>query len=576
MLEQPAQDPKPEWSEQRWRWTAWISALAVALPSLGLGFFMDDWFALARLRMEQSWFPDLFRFIHEGRADQQGPWWTHPQLEMAFWRPLSALTARIDDTLFGLHAWGWHLHSVLWFVALLGLAHLAYERLLPGKVGAWAFFAYAIDDVHFLPVAWLSNRNALICAVFSLWSITAYTRDHRPRTGLRALFPFVLALLSGEAGIEAIGYFAAFELVSQQPWRERALRFAPMLAIGIGYLGLRQSLGYGVRNSASYFDPLTDPGTWLTQAPGRFFANFGAFLWTTPLNLWLFHPEARLPLIGAGVVAVGATLAILQRAWPTIPTEQRRTLTWLGVGSVLALVPALSAFPATRLGTLPAFGSSALLVVAIDQWRKTKRTEADPGFFLRTSGGILSMNVWSAPLSWIFHYGVVGWLGTSALTTSLHADLGGSGVREVFLVNAPEPSVGLFLPAMRWVTTGTPPPRYTILSLSPTLRWSRTGPDRFVIEAPEGKALLQSEFERIFGGEQLELKTGYLMRRGSLSVHILEADERGPTRVEIKLDRSLDDPSQRFVAWNGNALVSVTVGQRVPGLLEPATFPEAP
>src|SRR5687767_12406878 len=105
---------------------ALAAAVLVALPTLAIGFVQDDWFHL--LILEGKW-PlgsklDLFRFAG---GDPQGlrqivqrgfaPWWTLPELNLSFFRPLASALEAADHALFGRSAFAWHLHSIAWYAA---------------------------------------------------------------------------------------------------------------------------------------------------------------------------------------------------------------------------------------------------------------------------------------------------------------------------------------------------------------------------------------------------------------------------------------------------------------------------
>ena len=75
------------------------------------------------------------------------PWWSSPNLHLAFFRPLSVLTMLVD-VLVSPHAVPmWHLQSILWYVALVFTVGLLYRRLNSSLAGL-ALFLYAVDDSH--------------------------------------------------------------------------------------------------------------------------------------------------------------------------------------------------------------------------------------------------------------------------------------------------------------------------------------------------------------------------------------------------------------------------------------------
>src|SRR5688572_20549122 len=96
-----------------WLWAGCVAALA-SLPGLWVGFSSDD--LSQRLMLEgrapgytAGWF-GLYDFtppnlppsvrIEEGLL----PWFTHPELKLRFFRPLSSATLGIDHALFGRNA----------------------------------------------------------------------------------------------------------------------------------------------------------------------------------------------------------------------------------------------------------------------------------------------------------------------------------------------------------------------------------------------------------------------------------------------------------------------------------------
>ncbi|MCA1662772.1 MAG: hypothetical protein LC659_00595, partial [Myxococcales bacterium] len=104
---------------------------------------------------------DLFSFVGHRRADtfkqmDAGvlPWWTDPEVKLAFWRPLSALTHVVDWRVWPRSPAAMHVHSLLWFALALIAVAAFYRRFFAafGGGGAWAaglaILLYAVDDAH--------------------------------------------------------------------------------------------------------------------------------------------------------------------------------------------------------------------------------------------------------------------------------------------------------------------------------------------------------------------------------------------------------------------------------------------
>ncbi|MEK6233634.1 MAG: hypothetical protein N2C14_02895, partial [Planctomycetales bacterium] len=205
-----------------------ISALLL-LPTLGLGFMLDDYVALAALDGVLHEFREpnpfkIFEFL-TGNPEQISqrkirgdlPWWTHPELKFSFCRPLSSWLFWLDYQVFGMHAWAAHLHSLLWRFALWAVWGGILWRVLPGKIGAVALLLCAIDESQFMASSWLSNRNALVAAVpvlLGLWAHIRWREDHwKPGLWL-SLLGYAVGLSGGEAAIGALMYLAAYELLA--------------------------------------------------------------------------------------------------------------------------------------------------------------------------------------------------------------------------------------------------------------------------------------------------------------------------------------------------------------------------
>jgi hypothetical protein len=196
----------------------WIWALAVLLlglglraPSLWAGFGMDDFAQLAMLAGEYPverapW--DLFSFS-KGEPDEvrtlmsRGSlaWWSHPELRLCALRPLSSLTMWADVKLFG-HVGVWHhVHTLVWWSAMIMAAALLLRQLLPARWAGLALLLYVLDECHTYPVGWLANRNAIVSATFAFLALWAHVR-HREHAWARgrwlAPLSIVLAMAGGE------------------------------------------------------------------------------------------------------------------------------------------------------------------------------------------------------------------------------------------------------------------------------------------------------------------------------------------------------------------------------------------
>jgi len=88
------------------------------------------------------------------------------------------------------------------------------------------------------------------------------------------------------------------------------------------------------------------------------------------------------------------------------------------------------------------------------------------------------------------------------------------------------------------------------------LEWTRTG-DRTLRLRSLDAPFLDTPFEIVYLTDRTPPRVGDVWRTGLFEARALEVDEGGLRTVELTLDRSLDDPSLRFLVPDGGRLVHV-------------------
>lgn len=566
---------RPSW--ERWfvvprtSWISLISAFALGLCTLGMGFFGDDFGQILIL----EGFPavgtpdDLFRFAGDRpellqKLMQQGvfPWWTLPELKLAFWRPLSGALVSIDHQLFGRNPLGYHVHSLAWSLAMVALYGTLMRRYLPGALGALALLVFAVDDAHLLPTGWIAQRNALVAAVPALLGLWLHLewREHRRLWALPlSLAAFAVGLAGGETALGLFAYVGAYELLGARgTWAERLRGLAPAAALGVGYLLLYKARGYGAYGSGSYLDPLGEPGSFLSAALLRLPALLGGQLLGLPLELWplgsLLHPV----LAGLGLLGVGLFVWMLRAAWPGLTEEERRHCRWLFTGAALSLVPMLSVFPSNRLLLVPSVGGAlAIAVVLRHAWRPLARTVVSRGMGA-VGWGLALIHLVLSPLYWPLLSQGVAQLGAitqkMVQVTAGEVELERLPEQHVVVLTPGDPVRGIYTAAI-WAFYGKPVPRsWRTLSLSPEGHvFTRTGPASFELELTQGH-FHTSEFEALFRSPRYRLKTGAQVELEHMRATVLAADEQGPTRLGFEFDAPLESPSFVFLHWKDGGL----------------------
>ena len=204
---------------ERFPIVAAVLAVTLAAPALGIGLFADDYMQRTVFLQPEALegmfgdpFADFFTF-GDGDPDRMGrfvdlglfPWGTDLELKLRFWRPLTVATHWIDYALWPHRPWLMHLHSLVWFGALVVAVGLYYRRMMgPGVVAGLAALLFAIDDAHAWPAAWIANRNAsiaLLLGVLTLYLHDRWRRDRRGSAAVAAAACYLAALLAQESSV---------------------------------------------------------------------------------------------------------------------------------------------------------------------------------------------------------------------------------------------------------------------------------------------------------------------------------------------------------------------------------------
>jgi hypothetical protein len=355
-----------------------VVAVLFVLPTLFGGFSLDDYVILYQMDgpRDGEWSGsapfDLFRWMkpaHNHRLiDGNGmPWWTYEHAKLAFLRPVSSWTHAFDDAVFGTHAIGSHLHSLVWFALLIGFAMKAYDELIENRwVVGVASAMFALDSAHGSAVGWISNRNTAIAAVFGIAALLCHHRRRHGASQLTAITGwvcFALSLLSGESAVGVFGYLVAYALTYEpKPLAERIRSIAPHVLIIGAWAVLRAVLGYGSFGLGAYVDPIHEPLEFLRVLPERFSVLLSSQLSRVGSDLYDLMPSRFRPMQLAWAV-----LMCIVFAWFMAPTLRReRTLRFWTLGCVFSILPLTATVPNDRLLTLVGFGMLPSLAFAMN------------------------------------------------------------------------------------------------------------------------------------------------------------------------------------------------------------------
>lgn len=553
-----------------------IVAFVLALPTLGSGFVLDDYYLrlsrdptrAAPEDLRAAW--DVFHFQPAGgafvrHAQEVGidPWWTSPDFRLAFLRPLSSLTHAFDFALFPNCAPAMHLENALIYAALAFIV----ARLFWAVVGAhWtaglAALLYAASDKNAMPLVWISNRNALLAAVFGFGAVLAHVRAREfsrdtaiPNAGramqVASAVLVALALASGEAALAALAYIPAYALtLDDAPWRARAWSLVPSALLVVGWLGAYHALGYGTHGGDFYIDPVDRPlafaGALATHAPILLLGQFA--LPPADLAVLMAPPmELRFAAIAAAICAAGAVL------FARVLRGSARAGFFV-VGLFFALVPVCATAPNDRLllgASFGAFGLVALFLANVGETRGALRWVAAPcAAFL-----VLRHVVLAPPLLPVRAVASArAYQGPADLAAAtMPADPGAKDATLVVL-NAPY----ILVPSYAVVTLvatgrGAPARRMRTLGIDVrgTMTVERTSDRELVLSYEE--PFPHEQFSRVYRSSTSPFSVGEETHLDPVTARVEGVDPAGrATRISFRFDTALEDPSLRWVAWDGN------------------------
>lgn len=541
-----------------------LIAAALALPSLGVGFFLDDYAHLAALDgispVAQPWNIYCFapgdpekmaQIIEEGPF----PWFTRLDIRVQFFRPLSSATMRLDRWLFGGTAWLYHLHSILWYLAVVAAVGSLLRRTLPGTLGALTLLVFTMAATHWFPVAWWAHRNALVSCTLGFGGLLAYVRwretQWKPGAWL-ALAGFGLGLLAGETAFSISAYIVAYELFAAPGSLARRIgALAPVSMFAALYLAFYAGSGYGVQGTGCYINPIREPLAFLAEAPQRFLILAANQFFSWPAEIPAMIPQMAWPSAAIGIVALVVIAAALRTVWNRLAPEERRGSRWLMIGGLMSIVPFLAPFTSGRLLMVSSLGGSAAIAIIIREGRGA----FSPRALHLLARVLIAIHLILAPLAWLLLSPAFAQLNNHVTRLSESVEIDDERVvsQQVMLLSVPDPAIGIYTPAMRMHNGHPKPAAWRPLSVSPCdSTFTRTGPNTFEL-ALDGE-MLRTLPEQIARDAAAKLKPGDRLEFDSFSVTVLETGTTGPKRVAFRFAKPLEDPGYVWLEWRDGRL----------------------
>jgi hypothetical protein len=555
-----------------------VIALALALPSIFSPFFIDEHVQAIKWKASQgqkgqpasgSILNDYFVFSDRKLNRQEmeqglGAWWTAPDFQVAFWRPFSAASHVMDHILWPGNAVLMHLHTLLWFLALLIALNALYRRFLSPTVASLALVLYAWDDARGMLFSWIANRHALIAGFFGICVLIAYDKwrrdGWRPGAWLGPVL-FALGLLAGEMGLATTAFLFGYAFcLDKGVLVRRMARLLPYLLVVVVWQVIYSVAGYGVEASGSYLNPLHEPLSFVAKLFER--APILAFAQLTPFagDFWGMYPPAVK--IAVFVLALAMLVIVTRIAWPRLAADPRFRFWLIGAGLSLTLICATG--PQDRNLVFVGFGAAPALALVFASLVDNPPVKRWPRFVV---GALAVFNLALAPLllpaKSLTILGLQGML--MPVDKSIPRDPAVVHKTLVVAWIAFEPSV-----YFSWVLRddeGIPRPGKTRILATSFGDVSITRLDEVTLRLRPSDGFFASEVSKVFRSSSRPFHVGEVVKLSNMTATVTEITDDGrPQTVEFRFTSPLESPEWLWMRGAGHGLIGWTppkVGETV-------------
>jgi len=561
-------ESRRERDEDASRRRAWVGLATVVLlgifvyfPTLRTPFLLDDYLQSS---MIEGHFPgkrgpfDLYDFINDvdrPRLVERGmlPWWAHPALEIRFFRPLASGVRWVEHHAFGASPVLMHLHSLVWWFAVVFFARALFRRALAPRAATIATVIFALAPCHAIPLAWLANREALLSLTFGFAALGALLRfrdEGRLRDAALATALFALSLLSGEYAIGFGGYVLALELAGRRATLVRRAASVSTFALpAAAYLVARAAGHYGSFGSGFYTDPFRETGAFLRAAPGRL-VTLLAEGWFSLDGDTLTHRTPGYVLVLVALVAAPLLVVPIRREIAALDAERRSSVTWLVLGSILCLAPVLAVVPAPRVLGASMLGVSPAVALLLERAWFSAPLEPSRGVFAELTP-VVALILGFAHL---VHGPATSWLMSNEQQKSAESFARASaelraGVKdperaEVFVVRCL--ASAFFLP-FALDEHGRLPARWRVLAQTGHVLALRRDARTFDLLASAEQGLFPMGQGALFRSADAPIARGQVFVAPGMRVTILDVGPHGPRSARFELDRDVESSSLTWI-----------------------------
>jgi hypothetical protein len=556
----------------RFPWLVVALGVGLTAPSLFIGFHLDD-FIGRFIFSDAPGAERLFRIYSGGYGAANGdpvdaawmmeegfaPWWMDPEVLLSFYRPLSLATHLFDAALWPNSAFLWHLHSLLWFGVLLWCGTAMYRSVQGPLIGGLAALLFAVDHTHALPVAFATNRYAMITTALCMLTLHQHHASAHGSGSLRAAgmaaVCYGLALFSGESSAAVVGYLVCYALfMDTRAVRTRVLSLAPYFVVSIGWRVVYTALGHGARYSDLYIDPAREPVRFALAALER--------IPSLLLGQWFMPPAESFTLVDktSAALLVGFawlfTIALAIALWPLLRRD--KVARFWGGGMLLSIVPMCSGEPNNRMLFVASIGAAGLLASWWNAYAGPIASAAQRAlgsYSVRFAKLMVLCHLFVSPFLMPMNAVAMAFYGS--LERSFD-DVGEEAVgRDAVFVTSPDYFAVRLMKMTKAVDHQPSPARYRGLAYGPEQVTMERTADKTVVLTYAGGAMHEPAVTKqaleLYRTINKPMHAGQKVQLEGLAIEVLEVTEDGrPLRVRFDFAEPLGSDRYRFYHWVDN------------------------
>jgi tetratricopeptide (TPR) repeat protein len=314
-----------------------ICVTVVYVPTFSGDFILDDRHLLKDNLFIREFKSPASYLSHEDGVGREAP----PGHHTGYYRPLVPLFYTLEHKIWGMRAVGFRITNLILHLTTCILLYFTFIRLLRDPFASFlTALLFGLHPVNTESVAWISSRNNILVALFSLISFSAYIKTgNKRRVGAKVVSysSFAAALLCKEFAILLLPVFFLYNrLIGRERWVARAEVFGyiPFLLILFFYFVLRaHAIG-------SVLTPLSTPSLWKSIYFVPFLIIYNLKLILIPYGLHSFIIQYPDTYVSWKAVAGFLGLALL--VFFLWKERENKILLFSIVAFLLALFPVLN------------------------------------------------------------------------------------------------------------------------------------------------------------------------------------------------------------------------------------------